>query len=294
MQRPRILAAGRFGATVAGLAEALPDSAAAEELAATVVVPGGLGLTLRTAVRLGLAAQVIGYVGDDALAAAVRSELVGAGIDARLLVAEGSTPVSLAVITLAGPRRLRSRPTRTDVGAVAADLGPAVGGAAALAIDGSEPALQRTAARLARAAGVPVIARLHGVSDAERELIAEASVLIVSERVAAEFAPRGELDDALRELQAMGPALVVITMGSAGVIARHGERRFEIAARQTDVLDASGAGDVLLGAIIAGLVSDLPAQACLEFGVTAAGLACQSLGVWHGIPSRDALLAALA
>lgn len=294
MQRPRILAAGRFGATVAGLAETLPDSAAAEELAATVVVPAGLGLTLRTAVRLGLGAQAIGYVGDDALGAAVRSELMAGGVDARLLVTEGSTPVSLAVITPDGPRRLRSRATRTDVGAVAADLGPAIGGAAALAIDGSEPALQRTAARLARAAGVPVIARLHGTSDAERELIAETSVLVLSERVAAAFAPRGELDDALAELRAMGPALVVITLGAAGVIAQHGDRRFDVPARQTDVLDASGAGDVLLGGIIAGLVSDLPAQACVEFGVAAAGLACQSLGVWHGIPSRDALVAAIA
>ena len=32
----------------------------------------------------------------------------------------------------------------------------------------------------------------------------------------------------------------------------------------------------------------------LQQDVTAAGLACQSLGVWHGIPSRDALLAAIA
>ena len=51
-------------------------------------------------------------------------------------------------------------------------------------------------ARLARADGIPVIAHLQSLSDAERELITECSVLIVSERVASELAPHGELEGA--------------------------------------------------------------------------------------------------
>lgn len=293
MERPRVLAVGRFGATVAALVPALPDSPTPDELAAAAVVPGGLGLTLRTVVRLGCAAHAVGYVGADALGSAVHAELAAGGIDCRRLRADGMTPLQIALVTLDGPRRLRSRPASPIGGATAEELAPLLGGAAAVVVDGTEPPLQREAARLARAAGVPVIARLHGASAPERDLIAECAALVVSERVAGELAPRGELDDALARLLELGPRLVVITRASEGVVARHAGETLSLPARQTDVLDGSGAGDVLLGGLVAGMVSDLPVRACLDLGITAAGLACQSLGVWHGVPSRDALLSAL-
>lgn len=293
MERPRVLAVGRFGATVAALVPALPDSATPDELAASAVVPGGLGLTLRTVVRLGCAGHAVGYVGSDALGSAVHAELTAGGIDCRRLRADGVTPLQIALVTLDGPRRLRSRPASPVGGGAADELAPLMGDAAAVIVDGTEPPLQQEVARLARAAGVPVIARLHGASDAERDLIAECAVLVVSERVAGELAPRGELEDALAHLQQLGPRLVVITRASDGVLARQGRDTLMLPARQTDVLDGSGAGDVLLGGLVAGLVSELPVRACLDLGITAAGLACQSLGVWHGVPSRDALLSAM-
>lgn len=295
--RPLVVGLGRIGVSLTGVTPALPDldpTGGAIDLAAVALaVAPGVGVAVATAGALGCAGRVAGTVAADALGRFARGQLAEVGIDVAELRPWGaSSPCRIAAVDGGGHRLVLDHEGDAPVDAPPAlDPAATLGGASALLCDGSWLDAQIAAARLARARHVPVIVDLGEVQSGTGELVALANVLIVSERVAAELAPRCDLPDALAELRDLGPRAVIVTVGDAGAVGLHGSTLVECPAFPVDCLDTTGAGAVYHGAFAAGLLSDLPLARCMELAGAAAALSCQALGPWDGIPRRDEVLA---
>jgi len=294
--RPLVVGLGRIGVSLTGIAGSLPDTGlagrAVDLAAVAFAVSPGVAIAAATASAFGCGARVAGTIAADALGRFARAQLAEAGIDVAELRPWGPmSPCQVIAVDRAGHRLV------LDHGGIEENeppptLDPAatLGGASALLCDGSWLDAQIAAARMARARQVPVIVDLGEVVGGTGELIALADVLIASERVAGELAPRSDLPDALAELSELGPRAVIVTLGAAGSIGLHAQTLVECPAFPVDVVDTTGAGAVYHGAFAAALLSDLPLARCMELAGAAAALSCQALGPWDGIPSRDEVL----
>jgi sugar/nucleoside kinase (ribokinase family) len=292
-----VVGIGRVGVTLTGITSLLPeidpDRGEIDLAAVDLAVAPGVGIAVRTAAALGCAGRVAGTVASDALGRFGRAQLAEAGIDVSELRPWGAVSPCRIITVDRGGHRLTQNHEGLEPSEPPPTLDPAatLGGANALLCDGSWLDAQTAAARMARARHIPVIADLGSVTGGTGELIALADVLIASERVAAELAPRSDLPDALAELRDLGPRAVIVTLGVAGSIGLHGNTLVECPAFPVDVIDSTGAGSVFHGAFAAGLLSDLPLARCMELAAAAASLSCQTLGPWDGIPHRDEVLA---
>jgi sulfofructose kinase len=291
MSRPLVVGIGRIGAALTGLGAETPDltlGAVAELVELDFAPAPGVAIAACTAVSLGCRGRVAGSIGADALGGVVRQIVARAGLDAEHLRPMGRSPVT---VRLASPRGTHDL-LDFDPGAGTADLDldHVLAEASAVLVDGTAVPLQIAAAERARRAAVPVVADGTHVREGMGELVALADVLISSERLATELAPRTELGAALQALARLGPRAVVITLGAAGAVGLHDGKVVECPAFPVDVLDTSGAGAIFHGAFAAGLLSALPFVRCLELAAAAAGLACAGIGAWHAVPARDAVL----
>jgi sulfofructose kinase len=296
--RPLIVGLGEVGLEVIGVVPRLPESDAPHELAEiSLQVAGSAAIAVATAAAMGTASRLACKLADDFIASHVLAALGQAGIDTRAHVAPDAqlSGFSLSVVAAAQGRR-QSFFTRGDVGPLEAgeiDLGSLLDGAAALLIDGSCPSAQRQAAELAGRRRLPVVFDGSQLTEGLGTLASLADVLICSERLAAEVAPRDDLRQSLAEIQRLGPRAVVITMGDAGSIGLMGDELVEQPSFPVEVHDRSGAGAVYHGAFAAALVGGLPFARCMEFASAAAALACRKLGSFAGIPTRDEVVAAV-
>ena len=87
--------------------------------------------------------------------------------------------------------------------------------------------------------------------------------------------PATQRDQAIvtaQQLVNMGANIAVVTLGEAGLAYADSSGGGFIRAVHTDVVDASGAGDALSGAVIFGILNDVPIDEAMRLGVTAASL----------------------
>ena len=290
MEPPLVVGLGRIGVAISGLGPNLPVSRSpAAELASLATTPApGIAVALHAAARLGCRARAAGSHGADLLGQLARSALRDAGVDVEMLRTSGSSACEIVIV--AGDGTLRARAAGDDGDLDKVDPAQLMAGAAALLIDGTLPAVQLAVAEYARANKQPVILDVGELRDGTSELIAAADILITSERAASDLAPRGELTDALDEILALGPRAVVITLGEAGAIGRHGDLLVRCPAFPSDALDVSGAGSVFHGAFAAALLSGLPFARCMELASAAASLSLRELGPWQSMPAREDVL----
>lgn len=81
---------------------------------------------------------------------------------------------------------------------------------------------------------------------------------------------------AARQLVSLGAYIAVVTLGPQGLAYADGSGAGFIRAIHTNVVDATGAGDALSGAVIFGLLNDVPLDEAMRLGVTAASLTLQT------------------
>jgi sulfofructose kinase len=289
--RPLVVGVGRIGVAMTGLGAEAPDPTirAVAELAELDLAPAtGIAVATCAAVSLGCRARLAGSIGGDALGGVVRAMIARVGIDIEHLRSMGRSRVTVRLVDPHGAHDLLDFEPGTAT--PAPDLAGAIAGASAVLVDGSDVPLQIAAAERARKAGIPVVADGGEVREGMGELVGLADVLISSERLATELAPRAELGAALEALARMGPRAVVITLGGAGAVGLHDGQIVECPAFPIDVLDTGGAGAVFHGAFAAGLLGALPFARCLELAAAAAALSCAAIGTWASVPGRDAVL----
>lgn len=303
--RRRVVVAGE---ALVDLAPARTDDGAD----ALVPVPGGAPLNVATAAaRLGADVAWTGPLGDDGFGALLRGQLASEGI-ATDLVVDVAAPTTLAVVHLDDQARasyafyldgttLRHRdadvPDLAD-GEVLVVCCGAVGLVDAPYGDALAEAVRREAG--ARPVWLDPNVRPSAVPDRGTylrlldELVAGCTLVKASDDDLAWLVEggRAEAEQLARRWAAVGPAVVVVTLGADGALAlRDGRPDVRVDGVAVDVVDTIGAGDTVTGALVAGLqahdaltgdrlaaLDDAVLGEVLRTAVTAAAVTCTRRG----------------
>ncbi|MEV1017368.1 PfkB family carbohydrate kinase [Micromonospora sp. NPDC049801] len=261
--------------------------------------------------RLGGAAQFVGSLGDDVLGQRIRDFLSGVGVGLAGAVTV-SAPTALAVVTYAGPEpdfHFYGEPRSYGL------LGPddvdlALTEGADVLYCGSivllEPGTLAAARRAwSLATGLRVLdpnvrprlldgpVALDGLRQVVAEFAAGAHLVKLSSADAGLLYPGEPVEGVAAYLRELGASTVVVTLGAAGaVLAAAGADPVRVPAPKVDAVDATGAGDSVMAALIADLLRDgEPADPTgwvdsVAFALRVAGLVCESPGGATAMPTR--------
>lgn len=298
-----IFVLGSFVVTCSAKVARLPRPG--ELLAAELVTieAGGTGLTLAVAARR-LDAQVDGLlaIGDDLASVFAGPALEKARLPAAMMIsvagktgacvgftdAQGETCLAVD----AGANRALSASHVRDAAARIASSGLVM---AQFEI-GDEPILAAFA--LAREAGVPTLLTPSPFRPIPPAMLADTQVLVLNQTeaaaLAAEILPEaGEPSEPSRfvaelgpAILALGPTLVVMTLGAAGAVAVTAEGAIGQAALPVEAVDSLGAGDAFAATLGVALSRRRhPAQA-LQQAAAAGAIATRRIGVFEALGTQ--------
>jgi sugar/nucleoside kinase (ribokinase family) len=297
------------GAVVLGeaLIDLLEGRVAGEDEPVYRPAVGGGPLNVAVAVaRLGGAAEFVGSLGDDALADRIAAFLASAGVGLAGVV-RVPAPTTLAVTTFSGAEpdfRFYGQPPSYGL-ITPADLDTDRIAAARVLYCGSICLLCPPVLAAARRAwSVPgplrvfdpnvrprLLADPRAVGRILEEFAATADVVKLS--AADATALYGEsAEQTARRLRGLGAAAVVVTAGARGALVAAGDEVLAVPSPDgVDAVDATGAGDSVMGALIWRLLrADPPEDVArwrpqLEFALRVAGLVCESPGGATAMPT---------
>ena len=252
---------------------------------------GGLTATAMVAAsRAGKSCAFAGVLGPGELSAYVQGELQQEGVDVEYVVQhpEGRPIHATIVVDGRGQRNIFAEipaVTGADKVRLREEL---ILSCSLLFVDdlGGEGAVR--AARLARSAGIPVVADFERQrSPLFAELLALPDHLVLPQNLAATLTGAGKPADALRDLWGDERRAVVITCGSQGCWYRGGSSAGDIRhqpAFPVNAVDTTGCGDVFHGAYAAALLDGLDLDGCVRRAAATAALKATRTGGWAGIP----------
>jgi sugar/nucleoside kinase (ribokinase family) len=255
---------------------------------------GGLCATaLVAASRLGARCAFAGTLGFDEDSRFVLETLASEGVNTRPAVRKADAGPVRSVIVVDETRRTRNIFYDTSRARGADPRRPPkaviLSGRVLLVDRFGIPGMIR-AARIARAAGIPVVADFES-SHLPRfgELLALVDHLIVSENFAHQLTKAKGPGAAAAKLWHQGRGAVVITSGAAGCWFVDGlaKRAKHVAAFPVQAIDTTGCGDVFHGAYAAALSRGLALEERLRFASAAAALKATQHGGQAGIPTLD-------
>lgn len=250
-------------------------------------LPGGKGLNQAIAVaRQGGRAALVANAGDDPWGHLLLDSLLHAGVDvtAFQLIADDTTAGVLIQIPASGDSAVTvTRARRTlhsieDIERARALLAEATVTIIQLELD---PRVIQVA--LAGATGL-VIGMLVPSESLTRAVLERIDLLVVNAAEAAQIiggTPPRTVEAARRCAEALrekGPSSAVVTMGIDGAAYASEDEVGFVAAPRVDVVDTTGAGDALLGALSLALSRGAPLPQALGLGVLAGSQAVQSVG----------------
>jgi ribokinase len=261
---------GSVNMDVFGYVERLPAPGETLLGSRLAYAPGGKGANQAVAAaRLGADVRFVGACGDDRFGATLAAALAEDGIDlAGLRRHADPTGVALILVAADGENQIVVLPGAND--------------------RAEPPAPDPDVAVWLTQAEVP-LAAVEGTLQAARET---GALAIVNPSPSGRLAPAlvRRFDVAVvneTELAALGSALppaVVLTLGAAG--ARILPDGPSLAALPARVVDTTGAGDSLAGALAAGLAEGRPLADALRLGLAAASLCVERRGCQPAMPVR--------
>jgi fructokinase len=292
------------------LVDLLDTECAGEPVYRQAIGGGPLNVAVGVA-RLGGAVQFVGSVGDDALAGRIRDFLARHGVGRTGLVTVAA-PTTLAVATFAGAepdfRFYGEPPSYGLLGPDDLDL-PLVSGAAVLYCGSIALLCAPVLAAARRAWASPAAFRvfdpnvrprllagptaLDGLRDLVAEFAARAHVVKLSAADAGLLYPGEPVERVAARLRETGAATVVVTLSAEGALVDAGATPVRVPAPQVRAVDATGAGDSVMAALVADLLADgAPAgpagwPARVGYALRVAGLVCESPGGAVSMPTRD-------
>lgn len=255
---------------------------------------GGLaGTALVAASRLGRACAYAGTLGSDELSRFIIDGFEAEGVSVRHLVHRDGAPPFHSTILV----DTRTK-TRTILFNAAGVIGPSptepseevIRSAGVLLVDhvGLEGMVR--AARIARRAGIPVVADLERQDGALfDDLLAATDHLILPYEFACSISGAKDGPSAVRALWAGDRAAVVVTRGAEGswyLTSEEPGQVFHQPAFRVEVVDTNGCGDVFHGAYAAGLSEGMNAAERVRFAAGVAACKATRAGGQKGIPTR--------
>ena len=263
-----------------------------QQMRGFVQQPGGQTATaMVTCARLGWRARYVGRFGDDEFGRLGLESLTSEGVDVSAceVVREVSSQFAVILVDEASGDRtvlwnrhpgLYGNP---DKAPEAAALSGRI-----LLVDCHETALSTKVAARARAAGRRTVVDVEKVRPGIDALLREIDVIIAAEAFPGELTGCSEPGRALERLSGDSRAAVVcVTLGREGSLARVGGREIRTPGFVVPVVDSTGAGDVFRGGFISGWLAGGEAaevEDVLRYANAVAALKCRAPGARAGIP----------
>jgi ribokinase len=288
---PRVVVVGSINADLVVTVPSLPGPGETVTGGTFARWGGGKGANQAVAAaRMGASVTFVGAVGDDELGASAVAELEAEGIEVSGIarVAGVATGVALITVDDAGENSI----------AVASGANACVDGDA-LALDGDvgvvllghevPEAAVVAGARAAHAAGWTIVLNPAPARPVPDEVLAAGPLLTPNASEACALAGESSPEAAAAALAARTGAPVLVTLGARGALLVDGSSREAIAAPAVEVVDTTGAGDALNGALAAELARGAALADAARVAVAAASLSTRRAGARGGMPRRDEL-----
>jgi ribokinase len=246
---------------------------------------GGKGANQAVAAaRLGASVTMVGAVGDDDFGGAAVRALRDEGIDvSQIAVVDAPTGVALIVVDGRGENQIAvASGANAEVFADGLDLHDE--GVLLLGHEVSAEVVAK-AARAAADAGWPVV-----LNPAPARVLVDApiAVLTPNRTEAAELSGEEDPAAAARVLSRRTGAAVLITLGAEGaLLLEPGGSPVRLPATKVDVVDTTGAGDTVNGALAAELARGAPLEDAARFALAAAAISTTRPGARGGMPRRE-------
>lgn len=238
--------------------------------------------------RWGLATKYVGNVGDDEHGRFAFSLLAREGIDlshARVIPGARSQFAVIVVEAGTGERtilwdrdpRIQIRPQDLPADDIAR--------ARAILLDGHDIPASIEAARIAKAAGVPVVLDAEKVQEGTEELLSLCDQIVAAEHFPAFFFPGASPEEGVKLIRSrFGPQTATVTLGPHGAAGFDGRSFLHVPAFPVKAVDTTGAGDIFHAGFLFALLARSSFPAMLAFANAAAALSCTKMGGRAGIP----------
>ena len=272
------------------------------------VIPGGKGANQAVAAaRLNADIGFIACVGDDPFGINIRQDFEKDGINIDGVIVAENTPTGIAMIQVSatGENSIclsAEANNKLDCAQIEPHLDKIRGAKYLLTqletpIEGIE-----YAAKVAKESGTKVILNPAPARPLSNELLACIDVITPNETEAEVLTGVTVTDDvsahqAALALHDKGIETVMITLGAKGVWLSHsgeGNQGELIPGFRVEATDTTAAGDTFNGALVTGLLEEMPLEKAIKFAHAAAAISVTRFGAQTSIPSRqetDAFLA---
>jgi len=269
------------------------------------VGPGGACNVAIMAARFGLQVGGLGEVGDDGFGLVVREGLKREGVDvAHLIVTpEADTPVAGVVVDRSGEPGYLGYRGSLKVRKFADGWTAPIQKTDALFADGwaeyaEVPAMLLHGFEIAQAANVPTFFDPGpGNPDVDNawmlDAVERSQVVLVNRREGKRVTGKEEDEAIVKELQGRGAQLILLKRGEEGLLVARGKERFSSSGFDVKARDATGAGDSLAGAVVYGVLNELPFEKLAVLANAAGAAKVQKLGTGHNMPTLKEIAAVL-
>ena len=312
MQRkPRILAVGSFVMDVIATTERIPPAGQTVYGREFHMAPGGKGANqaLQCA-RLGAEVTMMGCVGDDLFGEKLLEPLRAAGIHLDHVavhkgVSSGVGHVTLEVMEHTAQNRIVVIPGANQTLKLEeiSWLREEIGSYDLILLQLEIPIeVNRTVARWAKEAGVPVMLNPAPATELDDELLSLVSWMIPNEQEAsmethlplrtdAEGPLKSDLRNIAAKLWDKGVEHIVITLGGHGaVVVKADGLTYIPCVSMRHVADPTAAGDSFVGALAVGVTLGLSHAQALEFAAYTAALTVSRMGAMPSLPTLEEVL----
>lgn len=270
------------------------------------VGPGGACNVAIMAARFGLRVGALGEVGDDGFGLVVREGLKRERVSvANLKVTrDADTPVAGVVVDRSSEPGYLGYPGTLKVREFKSDWKRPIERANALFADGwaeyvETPAMLLRGFDVARQAKVPTFFDPGpGNPDIDNawqlEAIRRSNVVLMNRREAKRLTGLDDDEAVVLEMQKLGAELVLLKRGEEGLLAARGSERVQAPGLDVDAKDATGAGDSVAGAMIYGVLHELPLKKLAVLANATGAAKVQKIGTGHNMPQLSEIAAVLA